>query len=306
LRKTKKKLLKFNEKNDLESNEKLIEKKETADAKILQFPVNENREIYPSEREITLTQEVELLKQELSKLHEKLHEKPIEKPVEKSTRRRWGEVFRNAVSPDAVLSTGSVLISSSILVLIAAVCGYASVKLTSPFFGEGVEGLLAAASAEGLAGLFAIFAALTSSRVAKWSSRLFGVGIVAIVMAFCFDGIVSKVGSEAKKSSDSYKTLTQEMTTSQATVSRLSAQIEALPTDWVSKRAALEGKILEERTRISSLSGKIESISLETGGTWQVLGQFSIRLGLCVALMVLCEMLVGIFKRKIPMRLDLI
>jgi len=274
--------------------EKKYERNIVAGATILQFPVNEEREIYPSEREISLIQEVEFLKQELSKLNEKNMEKCMEKSAEKDVPRKWGEVLRKAVSPDAVLSAGSLLISSTFLILVSAVCGYASVRLTSPFFGEGIDGMLAAASAEGLAGFFAIFAALNSNRVVKWSSRLFGFGIVAIVTAFCFDGIESKVGSDARKSSDSYKTLTREMETSQATVSRLSAQVEALPTDWVSKRAALEGQILEERDRISSLSGKIESLPLETGGSWKVMGHFSIRLWFGVALMVLCELLVGI------------
>ena len=184
------------------------------------------------------------------------------------------------------------------MVLTAAVCGYASVKLSAPFFGVGNEGIWSAASAEALAGLFAIFSALASTRVSKWASRLFGIGIVAIVTAFCFDGILSKVETEVKKSSESYGVLTKEISTSEATIARLTTQIGAIPPDWISKRALLEDKIEVERGKIFTLSSKRESLPIEQASPWKVLGHFSIRLGLCVALMVLCEMLIGLVRRR--------
>ena len=280
--------------NHVTMNEKIEEKKyeknQTAGAKILAFPASEKREIFMSEREISLIKEVDFLKQELAKINEKLNEKPL--------RRRWRDVLGEVMSPDFVLSVGSVLISGGIVLVTAAVCGYASVKLSAPFFGVGNEGVLSAASAEALAGLFAIFAALAPGNVSKWASRLFGVGIVAVVTAFCFDGILSKVGSEAKKSSESYGVLTKEIATSEDTIARVSRQIGSLPPDWVSKRAVLEAKIESERGKISLLSSKRESLPVEQASSWKVLGHFSIRLGLCVALMVLCEMLVGLVRRR--------
>ena len=279
---------------DEKIEEKKHEKNQTAGAKILAFPASEQREIFMSEREIFLLQEVDFLKQELAKINEKLNEKP----VEKASRRRWRDVFGEVLSPDFVLSVGSVLLYGGIALFAAAVCGYASVKLSAPFFGAGNEGVLSAASAEALAGLFAIFAALATGNVSKWASRLFGIGIVAVVTAFCFDGILSKVGNEAKKSSESYGVLTKEIATSEDTIARVSAQIGSLPPEWVSKRAVLEEKIESERGKISVLSSKRESLSVEQASSWKVLGHFSIRLGLCVALMVLCEMLVGLVRRR--------
>lgn len=279
---------------DEKIEEKKYEKNETAGAKILAFPAYEQRENSKSEREISLIKEVDFLKQELAKINEKMNEKP----AEKDSRRRWRDVLGEVISPDFVLSAGSVLMYGGIVLVTAAVCGYASVKLSAPFFGAGNEGVLSAASAEALAGLFAIFAALASGNVSKWASRLFGIGIVAVVTAFCFDGILSKVGNEAKNSSESYGVLTREIATSEDTIARVSAQIGSLPPDWVSKRAVLEEKIESERGKISALSSKRENLPVEQASSWKVLGHFSIRLGLCVALMVLCEMLVGLVRRK--------
>ena len=296
--KTNKSLSLLNERNTIKNNErideKLIEKKETAGAKILAFPAYEQRENSKSEREISLIKEVDFLKQELAKINEKLNEKP----AEKDSRRRWRDVLGEVISPDFVLSAGSIFLYGGIALFAAAVCGYASVKLSAPFFGVGNEGVLSAASAEALAGLFAIFAALATGNVSKWASRLFGIGIVAVVTAFCFDGILSKVGNEAKNSSESYGVLTKEIATSEDTIARVSAQIGSLPPDWVSKRAVLEAKIESERGKITALSSKRESLPVEQASSWKVLGHFSIRLGLCVALMVLCEMLVGLVRRR--------
>lgn len=215
---------------------------------------------------------------------------------------KWSNTLIEKLTPDSFSIQISRLISriqKIIVMMIAAAlaisCGWFSVKLSAPFFGVGEDGIFSAIAAEGLAALFAIFGAISNKSWQRWGSRLFGLAIVSIITSFCYLGI----GDQLNKESFSYQVSSKELSESTQAIERLKAQLSALPPNRVSKRQDLENQITKERDHFSGISNKIQSIKTQNPSSIKQAGPFVIRVGLCLGMMILCEMLIGlVFKKK--------